>query len=161
MTTTVYYPSQLPAPLRAGKQRRQAPSFRVTDSYRGRAYAQPIGTDTPVFWDLTFRFTQAQAQLFIFWFEYSIERGAAPFVMRIRTEFGLVLHELQFLPDGLLDMSEDGPLFTYQAKVMARKAVIPQEYENLKDSILDGLFVLGSGPGAQDGISLSEFNIGI
>ena len=132
------YPYWLPAPLKAGKSRRQAPGFRVIEPYRGRMYVQPIGTETPVVWDLTFRFTQTQAQAFWLWFETGLGKGVEPFQMLLRTEFGNVQHELQFLPDGLLDATEDGPHFTYRAQVLARKLVIPQEYMDDADDVIAG-----------------------
>lgn len=132
------YPTWLPAPLKAGKSRRQAPGFRVTEPYRGRMYVQPIGTETPVVWDLTFRFTQPQAQAFWLWFETVLGKGAETFTMPLRTEFGNVPHELQFLPDGLLDTTDDGPHFTYRAQVLARKLEIPNEYIRDADSVIAG-----------------------
>lgn len=136
------YPGWLPRPLKAGKTRQTAPAFRMTEAYRGRAYTQPIGTDVPVFWDLTFRFTQEQAQAFWLWFETVINRGAEPFALQLRTEFGAVNHELQFMPDGLMATSEDGPHFTYKATVMARKLVIPAEYLQDADEIVNGVIVM-------------------
>lgn len=134
----VLYPSTLPAPLKAGKSRKQVPAFRAIEPYRGRMYVQPIGTETPVIWDLTFRFTQEQAQVFMLWFEIELGNGVEKFRAQIRTEFGFVNHEFQFLPDGLLDCSEDGPLFTYKAKVMARKLSIPDQYLNDAESVING-----------------------
>lgn len=135
---TARYPSTLPAPLRAGKSRKQIPRFRVTSQELGRLYVQPGGFDTPVIWALVFRFTQAQAGAFIQWFTQELGNGASPFRMQIRTEFGFVGHELQFLPDGLLDCTEDGPLFTYKATVMARRLVIPDEFLQFAPSIISG-----------------------
>jgi len=140
--TIATYPGWLPKPLKAGKTRQTAPGFRITEAYRGRAYTQPIGTDVPVFWDLTFRFTQAQAQAFWLWFETVINRGAEPFTMDLRTEFGAVNHELQFMPDGLLPTTEDGPHFTYKATVLARKLVIPDEYLLEGGAIAKGVIVM-------------------
>lgn len=115
------YPPNLPPPLRTGKSRQQVPSFRAIESYRGQVYVQPTGTTAPVIWDLTFRFDQLHAQIFCLWFETVIARGVDPFTMPIRVEEGLVTHELQFLPEGLLDCTEDGPLFTYRARALARR----------------------------------------
>ncbi len=48
--------------------------------------------------------------------------------MPILTEFGLLDHTCRFLPDGLLNMSEDGEVITYSATIMARAEVIPDAY---------------------------------
>ena len=135
---TTLYPPNLPSPLRAGKARKLIPRFRVTSHELGRLYVQPGGFDTPVVWSLVFRFTQAQAVAFMQWFTEDLGLGANPFRMQIRTEFGLIAHELQFLPDRLLDCTEDGPLFTYKATVMARQLIIPNEFLQLAPSIIAG-----------------------
>lgn len=134
----VLYPSTLPAPLKAGKSRKQVPAFRAIEPYRGRMYVQPIGTETPVIWSLTFRFTRDQAQAFVIWFKTVLGDGVEKFTMPIKTEFGYVAHEFQFLPDGLLDCSEDGPMFTYKASAMARKLSIPDQYLDNAESVING-----------------------
>jgi hypothetical protein len=92
---------------------------------RGLGYANALGTVTPVFWDVGFRFTMAEAWAFYTWFVYLIERGRREFLMPIRTEFGLIEHSLQFLPGTLLDLREEGEVFTYRATVMARAEILP------------------------------------
>lgn len=129
------YPSNLPTFLRASKSRSQPAAFSMAEPRRGFAYAQATGTDTPVFWALTFRFTQPQAVLFQLWFRNTLQRGLLEFDIPIRTEFGNVVHTCRFLPDGLLNTTEDGPHFTYTAQIMARAQVIPDEYDDALDLI--------------------------
>lgn len=120
------YPFNLRTVLQASKSRTQPASFRVSEPRRGYAYAQAVGTDTPVFWDVEFRFGRAEAIRFMLWFKTTISSGLLEFTLPIRTEFGLIEHACRFLPDGLLDCREDGQSFSYSAKIMARAQVIPQ-----------------------------------
>lgn len=133
---TVAYPSHLPTFLKASKSRTQPASFRMAEPRRGYAYTQEIGTDTPVFWDVTWRFTRSQAAQFKLWFEVSIRRGVDEFTMPIDTEFGLIEHVCKFLPDNLLPTQDTGSVWTYSATIMARALVIPQDYIDAADLIV-------------------------
>ena len=133
---TVAYPSYLPKFLKASKARTQPAAFRMAEPRRGYGYTQEIGTDTPVFWDVTWRFTRAHALQFKLWFEFSIRRGVEEFTMPIDTEFGSVEHVCKFLPDNLLATQDTGTVWTYSATIMARALVIPQEYVDAADLIV-------------------------
>ena len=122
------YPFHLRTIIRSEKARSQPAAFSLSEPRRGYAYAQEIGTDTPVLWDVGFKFTRTEAQSFRLWFVYTIRRGVDEFTMPIRTEFGLVEHVCRFLPDNLLDMREVGELFFYRAQIMAREEVIPDDF---------------------------------
>lgn len=117
----VAYPSTLPLPL-LDKTREQPAAFQMAQPRRGFGYVEPTGTDTPMFWGLTWRFTTAQAQTFIQWFRVDLERGTLPFDgMPILTEAGLEEFELQFLPDSLLPARHiGGGVWEYSATVTAR-----------------------------------------
>ena len=116
----VAYPSTIPLAL-IDKTRTQPAAFRMSDPRRGYGYVEPSGTDTPAFWALTWRMSGAQAQLFWQWFFYDTQRGVLPFTLPVRTEFGLVTHEMQFLPDGLMPAKQIGSdVWEYSATVMAR-----------------------------------------
>ena len=130
------FPNSLRTIVRAGKKRTQPASFSVSQPRRGKAYVQQVGTDTPVFWDVEFRFTQAEALVFQLWFREIINRGVDEFTMPIRTEFGLVTHTCQFLPDSLVDTSEAGDTFSYTATIMARSMVIPAGYAEAAELIV-------------------------
>jgi len=127
--TTEAYPLYLRTVLRASKSRSQPAAFRMAEPRRGFGYAQAVGTDTPVFWDVSFRFTPAEALIFQVWFKFLINRGIDEFTLPIRTEFGLITHTCRFLPDSLLDTSEAGETISYKATIMARAQVIPDGYE--------------------------------
>lgn len=126
--TTPAYPFHLRSILRAGKSRSQPAAFKLNEPRRGYGYAQAIGTDAPVFWDVSFLFTQDEAISFQLWFTRVIQRGLLEFTMPIRTEFGNITHTCRFLPDSLLPASESGPMFGYSATIMARAQVIPDDY---------------------------------
>lgn len=133
---TVPYPISLRTVLRASKSRSQPAAFRMSEPRRGYAYVQASGTDTPVFWDVAFRFTYAEAIAFKLWFEVTIRRGVDEWTMPIRTEFGTITHICRFLPDSLLDTSEDGETVSYKAKIMARAQVIPADFLASADLIV-------------------------
>lgn len=125
----VAYPSHLRTILKAGKSRTQPAAFSMAQPRRGYAYTQATGTDVPVFWDVSFFFSQADAQVFWLWVQQSLNRGQDEFTLPIRTEFGMVEHLCRFLPDSLLPVQEQGGLFGYSATIMARALVIPPGYE--------------------------------
>lgn len=130
------YPLHLRTIQRASKSRSQPASFRMAEPRRGYGYAQAVGTDTPVFWDVQFRFTTAEAAAFQLWFVQRINRGLDEFTLPIRTEFGLVTHTCRFLPDSLLDANEDGQTWVYTAQIMTRAQIIPTGYSDGADLIL-------------------------
>lgn len=132
----VAYPLSLRTIVRSSKSRSQPAGFRMSEPRRGYGYVQATGTDTPVFWDLQFRFTRQEAVRFKLWFELSLERGINEFTLPIRTEYGLVTHTCRFLPDGLLDTREEGETFAYSATIMTRAEVIPAGYLDAADLIL-------------------------
>lgn len=134
--TTQAYPLDLRTIIRASKSRSQPAAFRMTEPRRGYGYVQGSGTDTPVFWDVEFRFTRPEAIRFQIWFAVPLARGVNDFTLPIRTEFGLVTHTCRFLPDGLLDTSEEGESFVYRARIMARAQVIPAGFLDAADLIV-------------------------
>jgi hypothetical protein len=132
----VAYPFALRTILQASKSRTQPAAFRLAEPRRGFAYVQKLGTDTPVFWDVQFRFRTADAVRFQLWFLTVTERGLQDFTLPIRTEFGTVDHVCRFLPDGLLDTTESGGSITYTARLMARAQVVPAGYLDAAELIV-------------------------
>lgn len=134
--TTAAYPTGLPLPL-ASKTRSQPAAFAMAEPRRGYGYAQETGTDTPVFWNVQFRFSAPDAVRFMLWFRSVINRGIDEFTLPIRTEFGLVTHVARFLPDSLLDATHDGgQVISYSATIMARAQVVPDAYTEAEELIL-------------------------
>lgn len=130
------YPFGLRTILQAQKSRSQPASFRISEPRRGYAYMQEIGTDMPVFWSVVFCFTVSEAIRFKLWFKHSINNGLDEFTMPIRTEYGLIDHVCRFLPDGLLDPTEQGGLWMYKATILARAEIVPTEYDDAADIII-------------------------
>lgn len=132
------YPIGLPSPL-ATKTRSQAATFAQLDPRRGPAYTQKTGDDTPTQWDLTFRFTEQQAQIFWLWFSQAayLDGGANEFTLPLRTEFGIVTHTCRFVPDSLMPASNDARVWTYTGKITARKLVIPQSYLDAAELMIE------------------------
>lgn len=122
---TASYPLDLRTVIRSSKSRSQPAAFRMAQPRRGYGYAEATGTDTPVFWDVMFRFTQTEAQAFRVWFIYTIQRGVLEFEMPIRTEFGLITYTARFLPESLLPLRENGEVFEYTATIMSRAETVP------------------------------------
>ncbi len=133
---SVAYPLHLRTILRAGKSRSQPAAFSMSEPRRGYAYVRATGTDTPVFWDVVFRFTTADALIFQLWFTQILQRGVLEFTMPIRTEFGVLVHVCRFLPDGLLPAEEEGDLWTYKATIMARAQIVPAGYAEAAELIV-------------------------
>lgn len=119
------YPLDLRTFMRDEKSRSSPATFSIAQPRRGFGYVDPIGTDVPVFWDVTLRFTRAEAQTFRLWFVYTLQRGLREFTIPIDTEFGQVTYTLQFLPDSLLPLRQTGEVFEYRATVMARAEIVP------------------------------------
>lgn len=121
----IAYPPMLPLPLRASRSRSQPAAFGMSNPRRGPGYVDPTGTDTPVLWDMTWRFSEGDASLFQLWLALELDRGRLEFTLPIRTEFGLLSHTCRFLPDSLLNARQDGATWVYTATIMARAQIIP------------------------------------
>jgi hypothetical protein len=130
------YPLTIRSILRAGKSRTQPAAFAMAEPRRGYGYAQAIGTDVPTFWDVVFRFTEQEAQVFWTWFRFIIANGVDEFSMPIRTEFGVIEHTCRFLPESLLPVKEEGRLFSYSATIMARELLVPEGVEDAAELIV-------------------------
>ena len=138
--TAIAYPTGLPTFLSASKSRSQPASFTESNPRRGPAYAQKIGTDVPVLWDVTFRFNQGDAQRFHLWvrLEKYLDGGINEFILPIQTEFGMVDHVCRFLSDKFLDAKQESSIvFTYTATILARSLKIPQEFIDISDIIVE------------------------
>jgi hypothetical protein len=128
MATDIKWPLGLQTILKSGKARNQLAAFQMADPRSGPPYRKRLSDDVPVIWDVTFKFKGDDATIFWSWFENAIDRGRKNFILPIRTEFELVDHEVMFLPDTLLPVSEESDVFTYSAQVLARKLIIPDWY---------------------------------
>lgn len=132
----VAYPATLPPLQRASKSRSQVAAFTIAEPRRGWGYAQAVGTDRPVFWDGQFRFRRDDAIRYQLWLKTVAEDGLQEFTLPIKTEFGLVTHTCRFLDDGIGTASEEGGVWTYPVKLMARALIIPQDFLDAGDLII-------------------------
>lgn len=130
------YPLHLRTVLRSSKSRSQPAAFSMAEPRRGYAYAQASGTDVPVFWDVSFRFTTAEALIFQVWGYQILNRWLDEFTLPIRTEFGVQTHTCRFLPDGLVPAKEEGETWVYTATIMARAQLIPEGYAEAAELIV-------------------------
>lgn len=128
MATDIKWPLGLHTIQKAGKARNQLPAFAMSDPRSGPPYRKRLSDDVPVIWNVSFVFTGDDVTIFWSWFENGIDKGRKNFILPIATEFGLVDHEVMFLPDSLLSTSESGPAFTYTAQILARQLIIPEQY---------------------------------
>lgn len=117
------YPLGLRTVISATKSRRQPAAFAMDNPRRGLGFARAIGTETPLLWDVTFSFTQSEAAEFVMWFTYTIGKGVHSFRMPLLTEYGLISYSVRFLPGTLLDLREEGEVFTYSATLLARSEI--------------------------------------
>lgn len=139
----IAYPLDLRTIIKQGKARSQPAQFSMSDSARGPGYVQPTGSDVPVNWSITFKFTQKEAQRFWLWFSSAsyLDKGRNTFILPIKTEFGTVEHECQFLPDGLMSCSEDGSTFVYTATITARALIIPEDFTDIETFIVENVMM--------------------
>lgn len=128
MATDIRWPLGMQSILTTGKARNQLARFQMSDPRSGPPYRKRLSSDVPVIWDVTFRFTGDDAIIFWSWYENGTDYGRKNFILPIRTEYGIVDHEVMFLPDSLLPVSQEANVFTYTAKILARKLIIPDEF---------------------------------
>lgn len=110
------------------KTRTQGASFQQYQPRSGAAYTKHNSVDNPVFFNVTFRFRQVDAQRFWAWFSGPLQQGRLPFTIPLRTEFGLATQDVRFYAtagDTLLDHSQEGGIHTYTATIFASEIVNP------------------------------------
>lgn len=115
----VAYPAGLRAMITAEKTRSQPARFAMLRPRRGMPYAERNGTTPPEFFDCTFRFTACEAVAFRMWFEVDLDRGRLEADIPISTEAGVVTRTGRFLPESLLDTTENGEVWEYRATFMS------------------------------------------
>lgn len=89
MQTDIYYPSQLPNPLREGHSLKPVSPFSRTDLASGRARQRVEFENVPIYGTWEFLFNNAQAQLFESWFAGKISNGTDWFNIPRKTPFGM------------------------------------------------------------------------
>ena len=115
------------------KTRTQGASFMQYQPRSGTAYTKHTSADNPVFFNVTFRFRQGDAQRFTGWFKGALQEGRLPFTVPMRTEFGLANQEVRFYAaqgDTILDHSQEGSVHTYTGTVFASSLAYPAGVED-------------------------------
>ena len=127
----VNYPENVPLPLLTETSRSQAPTFRAYEPLAGPARIKKTSSDAPVQYDIAWRMSRISAQRFMTWF-YSpngLNRGRNKFTVKLNTEWGLLEHTVQLLPDSLLPVTTEGAtVYSYTATGVVRALPIPQSY---------------------------------
>lgn len=128
----ISYPQVLRGAIQQGKQRNLAKTYINAEPLTGPFYIQKITDEAPVIWDFDLVFNEYDAQYFDAWFLLTTEQGTLPFNMPIRTEQGLVDHELKFveIPNGA---RESGNTWSYSCTVQAREIVRPVSARDIID----------------------------
>ena len=137
----VDYPTGLGTVLMT-KSRNQAATFSMYEPKSGPGYTKNTSVDVPVFWDVTFKFSAADAQRFQAWFIGTLNRGRNQFNMLLSTEFGNVSHVCQFMPDSLLPQSRDASVHTYTAQIRSEAIKYPPFIEENLDFVASEFWAL-------------------
>lgn len=137
----VDYPTGLGTVLMT-KSRNQAATFSMYEPKSGPGYTKNTSIDVPVFWDVTFKFSAADAQRFHAWFMSALNRGRNKFNMLLSTEFGNVSHVCQFMPDSLLPQSREANVHTYTAQIRSEAIKYPPFIEDNFDFVASEFWTL-------------------
>lgn len=133
----ITYPFGLSSVLMT-KTRTQGASFQQYQPRSGAAYTKHTSADNPVFFNVTFRFRQVDAQRFFAWFKGPLQEGRLPFTVPMRTEFGLANQEVRFYAaqgDTILDHSQEGSVHTYTGTVFASSLAYPDGVDDNWDFV--------------------------
>ena len=120
------------------KARTQGASFLIYEPRSGSGYVKNTSADNPVFFNVTFRFRQVDAQRFFAWVKGPLQEGRLPFTVPMRTEFGLANQEVRFYAaqgDTILDHSQEGGVHTYTATIFAIAIVNPPGIDDNLDFV--------------------------
>lgn len=122
MATSITFPAGLRGCIESTKQRSQPAGFRQSDPAAGPAYTERYTLNPPVSWSFQLIFNRNQAQIFMAWFRSTLQGGALPFMFPIRTEQGVIEHEVRFTAAGVPQLtSERSQVWVYQCTIVGRK----------------------------------------
>lgn len=121
----VDYPSQFRPAIQQGKKREVAKQFINSAPLAGKMYAQRLTDESPVIWDFDLVFKQFDAKLFDAWFKVTADSGNNSVNMPIKTEQGLVLHEVRFID--IPQPREVADTWRYSCSVQAVEIVRPED----------------------------------
>lgn len=130
---TIDYPSYLRGAIQQGKRRNLAQTYITNEPQVGSRYRQVLTNEAPVTWSFDLIFDEMDAAAFDAWFKSSVNSGVDLFNMPIRTEQGLVDHEVQFLeiPNNPVEIGRN---WRYSCVVQAREIVRPADPQFILDA---------------------------
>lgn len=132
----VDYPSQFRPAIQQGKKREVAKTFINSEPLTGKMYTQRLTDEAPVIWDFDLIFNAYDAKFFDAWFKVTADSGNEAVNMPIKTEQGLVVHEVRFID--IPQASETAETWKYSCSVQAAAIVRPEDPE-----MLAGIIELG------------------
>lgn len=132
----VDYPSQFRLAIQQGKKREVAKTFINSEPLAGKMYTQRLTDEAPVIWDFDLVFRQFEAKLFDAWFKVTADEGNESVNMPIKTEQGLVVHEVRFID--IPQAREVGETWRYSCSVQAAEIVRPEDINILADLAIAG-----------------------
>tara|TARA_R110002096_G_C14661646_1_gene728186 strand:+ start:13927 stop:14391 length:465 start_codon:yes stop_codon:yes gene_type:complete len=132
----VDYPSQFRLAIQQGKKREVAKTFINSEPLAGKMYTQRLTDEAPVIWDFDLIFSQFQAKLFDAWFFVAADSGNEAVNMPIKTEQGIVIHEVRFID--IPQPRETASVWRYSCSVQAAAIVRPENMQELADIVALG-----------------------
>lgn len=132
----VDYPSQFRLAIQSSKKREVAKTFINSAPLAGKMYTQRLTDESPVIWDFDLVFNQFDAKLFDAWFKVAVDSGNNSINMPIKTEQGLVVHEVRFID--IPQAREVAETWRYSCSVQAVEIVRPEDPNYLSDIAMLG-----------------------
>mgnify|MGYP000256483438 CR=1 FL=1 len=125
----VDYPAHLRLAIQQGKKRTISKTFMNASPLNGVMYSQRLTDQAPVIWDLNLIFNSADAADFSDWFISDTDSGNEAINMPIKTEQGIVIHEVRFID--IPQAREVGETWRYSCSVQAAKVERPDSLDDL------------------------------
>lgn len=132
----VDYPAHLRLAIQQGKKRTISKTFMNTSPLDGVMYSQRLTDQAPVIWDFDLVFNAADAADAADWFLNDTDSGNEAVNMPIKTEQGLVVHEVRFID--IPQPTEVAGTWRYSCSVQAAEIVRPEDINILADLAASG-----------------------
>lgn len=132
----VDYPTHLRLAIQQGKKRTIAKTFMNTSPLDGLMYSQRLTDQAPVIWDFNLIFNSADAADFNDWFINDADSGNEAINMPIKTEQGIVIHEVRFID--IPQAREVAGVWNYSCSVQAANLERPEDINILSDLAASG-----------------------
>ena len=119
------YPEGLPTPQRDGYGFDPVSPMTSSKLVTGRTVQRRAFRNTPTVAEVTWLFTESEAQLFEGWFEHVLESGSLPFECPLKTPLGFDNYQAQFVDiyKGPFLIGVDDWRFTAQLRLLKRPLI--------------------------------------